>query len=104
MGFANTKRRVDYISRTFAQEGFLTCTVHGRQAAVRERGGAAEVRGEGLRHHGGYQRGRQRIGHQGVTHIINFDMARDVESYVHRIGRTGRAGEVGEAITFWNPD
>lgn len=31
-------------------------------------------------------------------------MARDVESYVHRIGRTGRAGEVGESITFWNPD
>ena len=27
-----------------------------------------------------------------------------MESYVHRIGRTGRAGEVGEAITFWNPD
>ena len=27
---------------------------------------------------------------KGVTHVINFDMARDVESYVHRIGRTGR--------------
>eukprot|EP01051_Picozoa_sp_SAG22_P010144 SAG22_NODE_893_length_6643_cov_9.325489_5_plen_102_part_00 len=39
-----------------------------------------------------------------VTHVINFDMARDVESYVHRIGRTGRAGELGESITFWNPD
>ena len=33
---------------------------------------------------------------QGVTHVINFDMARDVESYIHRIGRTGRAGELGE--------
>jgi ATP-dependent RNA helicase DDX5/DBP2 len=31
-------------------------------------------------------------------------MARDVESYVHRIGRTGRAGAVGESVTFWNPD
>jgi superfamily II DNA/RNA helicase len=31
-------------------------------------------------------------------------MCRDVESYVHRIGRTGRAGELGEAVTFWNPD
>ena len=36
--------------------------------------------------------------------MINYDMARDVESYVHRIGRTGRAGELGQAITFWNPD
>ena len=41
---------------------------------------------------------------KGVTHVINFDMARDVESYVHRIGRTGRAGEVGASVTFWNPD
>jgi superfamily II DNA/RNA helicase len=41
---------------------------------------------------------------KGVTHVVNFDMARDVESYVHRIGRTGRAGELGESITFWNPD
>ena len=32
---------------------------------------------------------------KGVTHVVNFDMARDVESYVHRIGRTGRAGKVG---------
>jgi superfamily II DNA/RNA helicase len=41
---------------------------------------------------------------KGVTHVINFDMARDVESYVHRIGRTGRAGELGASVTFWNPD
>ena len=39
-----------------------------------------------------------------VTHVVNFDMARDVESYVHRIGRTGRAGSSGQSITFWNPD
>ena len=40
---------------------------------------------------------------KGVTHVVNFYMARDVESYVHRIGRTGRAGELGESVTFWNP-
>ena len=31
-------------------------------------------------------------------------VARDVESYVHRIGRTGRAGAAGTSLTFWNPD
>ena len=39
-----------------------------------------------------------------MTHVVNFDMARDVESYVHRIGRTGRAGTKGASVTFWNPD
>ena len=41
---------------------------------------------------------------KGVTHVVNFDMARDVESYVHRIGRTGRAGTSGTSITFFNED
>lgn len=35
-----------------------------------------------------------------ITHVINFDMPGDVESYIHRIGRTGRAGREGDAISF----
>merc|ERR1719169_125337 len=39
---------------------------------------------------------------KGVSHVVNFDMARDVESYIHRIGRTGRAGATGISIPFFN--
>ncbi|KAK3271747.1 hypothetical protein CYMTET_19920 [Cymbomonas tetramitiformis] len=39
----------------------------------------------------------------GVSHVVNYDMPMDIESYTHRIGRTGRAGKCGVAITFWNP-
>jgi ATP-dependent RNA helicase DeaD len=35
-----------------------------------------------------------------ITHVINHDVPFDAESYVHRIGRTGRAGETGVAVTF----
>ena len=35
-----------------------------------------------------------------VSHVINYDLPQDVEDYVHRIGRTGRAGAKGEAISF----
>src|SRR5690606_33489141 len=38
-----------------------------------------------------------------VTHVVNFDVPYDTESYVHRIGRTGRAGRNGEAILFIAP-
>ncbi|MGH6629895.1 MAG: helicase-related protein, partial [Burkholderiales bacterium] len=38
-----------------------------------------------------------------VSHVINFDVPHDTESYVHRIGRTGRAGRKGEAILFVMP-
>ena len=37
-----------------------------------------------------------------ITHVINFDIPQDPESYVHRIGRTGRAGNTGVAMTFIN--
>ncbi|CAD1476446.1 unnamed protein product, partial [Heterotrigona itama] len=35
-----------------------------------------------------------------ITHVLNFDFPRDIEEYVHRVGRTGRAGRTGESITF----
>ena len=40
---------------------------------------------------------------EGVTHVISYDVPRDVETYIHRIGRTGRAGEKGTAITLVAP-
>ncbi|BBH23726.1 hypothetical protein Back11_50710 [Paenibacillus baekrokdamisoli] len=40
---------------------------------------------------------------EGVTHVFNYDIPQDAEGYIHRIGRTGRAGEDGLAITFVSP-
>ncbi len=40
----------------------------------------------------------------GVQHVINFDMPREIENYVHRIGRTGRGGAKGVATTFLGPN
>ena len=39
-----------------------------------------------------------------VSLVINYDMAKSIESYTHRIGRTGRAGKSGQAISFLTPD
>ena len=41
---------------------------------------------------------------EGVTHVISYEVPRDVETYIHRIGRTGRAGESGTAITLVAPN
>lgn len=40
---------------------------------------------------------------EGITHVYNYDIPQEVDSYIHRIGRTGRAGESGMAITFVTP-
>ena len=102
--FANTKRRVDYLAKNLWTQGWGNSAMHGdipqkdREHALKTFATgeiqmlcATDVAARGL-------------DIKGVTTVINFDMARDVESYVHRIGRTGRAGLTGESITFWNPD
>ncbi|MCP6675313.1 C-terminal helicase domain-containing protein, partial [Klebsiella pneumoniae] len=40
----------------------------------------------------------------GVTHVYNYDIPQDPDSYVHRIGRTGRAGHKGVSLTFVTPN
>ena len=39
-----------------------------------------------------------------VSYVINYDMAKTIEDYTHRIGRTGRAGKTGVAVTFLTKD
>ena len=39
-----------------------------------------------------------------VSHVINYDMAKSIEDYTHRIGRTGRAGKAGVAVSFLTKD
>ena len=40
---------------------------------------------------------------EGISHVVNFDVPQEPDSYVHRVGRTARAGQKGEAITFMSP-
>jgi len=39
----------------------------------------------------------------GVSHVVNFDLPVSIDEYVHRIGRTGRCGNLGKATSFFNP-
>lgn len=40
----------------------------------------------------------------GVRHVINYDIPKSIDEYVHRIGRTGRVGNVGKATSFFDSD
>lgn len=101
--FGRTKRRVDELSEALQKRGYSADGLHGdlsqnqRDAVMRKfRDGsidvlvATDVAARGL-------------DVSGVSHVINFDLPQDPESYVHRIGRTGRAGKEGEAWTFVSP-
>jgi superfamily II DNA/RNA helicase len=100
MVFTRTKRSADRIAADLEERGFAAAPVHGdlgqgaRERALRAfRSGkvdilvATDVAARG-------------IDIAGVTHVINYECPDDEKTYLHRIGRTGRAGEVGTAITF----
>jgi ATP-dependent RNA helicase DeaD len=98
--FGRTKKRVDEINEALARRGYSTGAIHGdlsqsqRNAVMNQfRSGAIDV----LVATDVAARG---LDIEGVSHVYNYDVPQDPESYVHRIGRTGRAGRKGVAFTF----
>lgn len=101
--FGRTKRRADELYEALNKRGYSAEAIHGdltqskRDAVMRHfKDGFTEILvATDLAARG--------LDISGVTHIYNFDIPQDPESYVHRIGRTGRAGKTGLAITFVTP-
>ncbi|MCS7479716.1 DEAD/DEAH box helicase [Umezawaea endophytica] len=100
MIFTRTKRTAQKISDDLAERGFAAAAVHGdlgqgaREQALRAfRAGKVDV----LVATDVAARG---IDVAGVTHVVNYQCPEDEKTYVHRIGRTGRAGRTGVAVTF----
>jgi len=100
MVFCQTKRACDQVATALTDRGFAAATVHGdlgqaqRERALRAfRTGKVDV----LVATDVAARG---IDVDDVTHVINYECPDDAMAYVHRIGRTGRAGRTGVAITF----
>ncbi len=101
--FARTKRGAERLARRLKSMGHSVAPLHGdRSQSQRERA---------LRD---FKRGRisvlvatdiasRGIDVTGITHVVNFDVPRSSEDYVHRIGRTGRMDATGDAITFVSP-
>lgn len=102
--FLRTKRRTDHVERALHKEGFKVQAIHGDRSQ-RQRQQALD----------GFRKGQYNVlvatdvaarglDIQGISHVINFDIPNTSEEYIHRIGRTGRANALGEAITFVSPD
>jgi ATP-dependent RNA helicase RhlE len=98
--FTRTKSRADQVTEALRQAKVTTDALHSdRQQHQRERAlenfrkgktqvlVASDIASRGL-------------DVEGISHVINFDLPEDPETYVHRIGRTGRAGNSGEAMSF----
>src|SRR5882672_10060039 len=99
--FARTKRGTEKLARNLAREGFTATMIHGDRSQSQRT--AALM---------GFQQGRYRvmvatdlasrgIHVQDIAHVINYDLPEIAENFIHRVGRTGRAGKMGVASTLF---
>ncbi|KPV45787.1 DEAD/DEAH box helicase [Alicyclobacillus ferrooxydans] len=101
--FGRTKRRVDELMGALQTRGYLADGLHGDMSQGQRDAVMRKFRDGGIEVLVATDVAARGLDVSGVTHVFNFDMPQDVDSYVHRIGRTGRAGMTGLAATFVTP-
>jgi ATP-dependent RNA helicase DDX23/PRP28 len=98
--FVNIKRNCDAVARDIKHMGFSSVTLHGSKTQEQREAALASVRSGATNVLVATDLAGRGIDVPDVSLVVNFNMATNIESYTHRIGRTGRAGKSGVAITF----
>jgi len=100
--FTSTKRAADDLANDLHAQGFSAAALHGDMKQGARTRTLQMLRKGGLRVLVATDVAARGIDVQGISHVINYDLPRQAEDYVHRIGRTGRAGKNGIAISLAN--
>jgi superfamily II DNA/RNA helicase len=102
--FCNRKRDVDILLKSLLKHGFSAGALHGDLAQSVRFATLEKFKGGELRLLVCSDVAARGIDIGGLSHVFNFDVPHHAEDYVHRIGRTGRAGKEGRAFTIANPE
>ena len=102
--FSRTKHGADKIARKLAQSGIATATLHSNRSQGQRLQALRAFKSGAVRVLVATDIAARGIDVEGISHVVNFDFPPQPEDYVHRIGRTGRAHAVGDAISFVTPD
>ncbi|WP_425453324.1 DEAD/DEAH box helicase [Cohnella lupini] len=101
--FCRTKRRANALNVALQELGYESDELHGDLSQAKREQVMKRFRDARLQLLVATDIAARGLDVEGVTHVFNYDVPEDVESYIHRIGRTGRAGEKGLAITIIAP-
>lgn len=99
--FVNVKSNCDTIARDIKHMGFSAVTLHGSKTQAQREAALASLKEGRTDVLVATDLAGRGIDITDVSLVVNFNMPGSIESYTHRIGRTGRAGKSGVAITFW---
>lgn len=101
--FSGTKRHADQLASRLRAEGHAAEALHGDMSQYARNRAIGNMRRGRVRLLVATDVAARGIDVEGITHVINYDLPKNAEDYVHRIGRTGRAGASGVAISFASP-
>ena len=101
--FTRTKRGADRVSEHLTEAGIDSAAIHGNKSQGARQKALGRFRDGSVRILVATDIAARGIDVTDVTHVVNFEMPNEPESYVHRIGRTARAGRSGVAVSFCDP-
>lgn len=101
--FSRTKHGADRVTRDLERDGFNAAVIHGNKSQNARQKALNGFRDGSVRILVATDIAARGIDVPGISHVVNFDLPDEAESYVHRIGRTGRNGADGIAITLCDP-
>ncbi|WP_068620760.1 DEAD/DEAH box helicase, partial [Paenibacillus tuaregi] len=102
--FCRTKVRAKQLNQSLQEKGYMSGELHGDLSQAKREQVMRSFRKAKLQFLIATDVAARGIDVEGITHVYNYDVPLDHESYIHRIGRTGRAGEKGLAVTFAAPN
>nr|ADD81190.1 vasa [Scomber australasicus] len=104
MVFVETKRQADFIATFLCQEKVPTTSIHGDREQREREQALADFRSGKCPVMVATSVAARGLDIPDVQHVVNFDLPNNIDEYVHRIGRTGRCGNTGRAVSFYDPD
>ena len=102
--FSRTKRGADKIARGLQRDGIRAVSIHGDKSQAKRRAAMLAFNSERPPVLVATDLAARGLDFSDVSHVINYDMPDTPETYVHRIGRTARAGASGQAVSFCGRD
>lgn len=101
--FARTKSATEEVAEKLRARGYSAAAINGDIAQVQRERTVNQLKSGKLDILVATDVAARGLDVERISHVVNFDIPTDPESYVHRIGRTGRAGRTGDAISFVTP-
>ncbi|KAJ9592681.1 hypothetical protein L9F63_015653 [Diploptera punctata] len=102
--FVEMKRTADFIAAFLSEQAYPTTSIHGDRLQREREEALADFKSGNMAVLVATAVAARGLDIKNVAHVVNYDLPKSIDEYVHRIGRTGRVGNRGKATSFYDPE